>query len=82
MSVTVRVGLKEDCTGGILQDIHGDDKGFGKIRGVEDRARKEESFQSVEGLLTSRGPIPAIVLFCEVKEIGRASCRERVCLAV
>ena len=35
---------------------------------MEDRAREEELFQPVERLLTSRGPIPVIVLSCEVKE--------------
>ena len=68
MPVTVQVGLKEDCAGGILRGVHGDGKGFGKIKKVKDKVRKEESFQSVKGLLTSRGPISAIVLFCKVKE--------------
>ena len=35
---------------------------------MEDRARQEESFELIKGLLASRGPVPAVVLLCEVKE--------------
>ena len=66
MPIAVGVSLEEDGARGVLGGVGGDGKGFGEVREVEDRARQEELFQLVEGLLTSGGPIPAIVIFGEI----------------
>ena len=68
MPITVRIGLEKNSTQGVFQGISGNGKGFGEILEVEDRARKEELFQLIKGLLTSRSPIPVIVFLCEVQE--------------
>ena len=36
--------------------------------------REEEFLELIKGLLTSRGPVPAVVLFCEIKQ-GADYCR-------
>ena len=64
MPVTIRVSLEEDSARGIFRGVSGDSEWLREIWKVEDRAREEKPFELVKGLLASRGPIPAIVLFC------------------
>ena len=73
MSVTIGVGLEEDCARGILRGICGNGEGFGEVREVEDGSREEEVFQLVEGLLTSGGPVPAVVFLGQVEK-GAGNC--------
>ena len=68
MPIAICIGLKEDGTRGVLRGVGGNGERFGEVREVEDRARQEEFLQGVEGLLTSRSPIPAIVFLGKVKE--------------
>ena len=64
--VVIRIGLEEDGARGILGGVGDDSEGLGEVGEVEDGARQEELLQLVKGLLTSGGPIPAIVFLGEI----------------
>ena len=68
MSITIGIALKEDSIRGILGSVGGDGKEFGEVWEVKDRAREEESFQVVKGMLTSRDPISVIIFLGEVEK--------------
>ena len=68
VSVTVGISLEEDGARSVLSSISGDGERFGEVREMSDGVWQEEFLQQVKGLLTGGGPIPTIILFCEVEE--------------
>ena len=66
MPVAVRVCLEEDGARSIFGGVCGDGEWLREVGEVEDRSRQEEFLQVVKRLLTSGGPIPAVVFLGEV----------------
>ena len=66
MPIAIGVGLEEDGARRVFRGVRGNREGGREVGEVKDRFGEEETFEGVEGGLTSGGPVPREILFGEV----------------